>query len=147
MKNNLDLGEEYVELTINNDENRVIRVDLSDFGMIERLNESYKKIDEFQKKHKDIKIKADGSAEDALNESAEILKAFSALVREQIDYILDSKVSDVVFGNKNPLSTVKGVPLYERFLNALKPYIEKIAKREKQESDKRVQKYMKVLKW
>ena len=146
MKNNLDLGEEYVELTINNDENRVIRVDLSDFGMIERLNESYKKIDEFQKKHKDIKIKADGSAEDALNESAEILKAFSALVREQIDYILDSKVSDVVFGNKNPLSTVKGVPLYERFLNALKPYIEKIAKREKQESDKRVQKYMKVLK-
>ena len=42
MKNNLDLGEEYVELTINNDEDRVIRVDLSDFGMIERLNESYK---------------------------------------------------------------------------------------------------------
>lgn len=146
MKNNLDLGEEYVELTINNDENRVIRVDLSDFGMIERLNESYKKIEEFQKQHTDIKINADGTAEDKLNESAEILKAFNALVREQIDYILDSKVSDVVFGNKNPLSTVKGVPLYARFLNALKPYIEKIAKREKEESDKRVQKYMKVLK-
>lgn len=146
MRNNLDLGEEYVELTINNDENRVIKVDLSDFGMIERLNESYKKIDEFQNSHKDIKINPDGTAADKLNESAEILKAFNTLVREQIDYILDSKVSDIVFGNKNPLSTVKGVPLYERFLNALKPYIEKIAKREKEESDKRVQKYMKVLK-
>lgn len=146
MKNNLDLGEEYVELTINNDEDRVIRVDLSDFGMIERLNESYKKIEEFQKSHNDVKINPDGTAADKLNESAEILKAFNALVREQIDYILDSKVSDIVFGNKNPLSTVKGVPLYERFLNALRPYIEKIAKREKEESDKRVQKYMKVLK-
>lgn len=146
MKNNLDLGEEYVELTINNDEDRVIRVDLSDFGMIERLNESYKKIEEFQKCHNDVKINPDGTAADKLNESAEILKAFNALVREQIDYILDSKVSDIVFGNKNPLSTVKGVPLYERFLNALRPYIEKIAKREKEESDKRVQKYMKVLK-
>lgn len=146
MKNNLNLGEEYVELTINNDEDRVIRIDLSDFGMIERLNESYKKINEFQNSHKDIKINPDGTAEDKLNESAEILKAFNALVREQIDYILDSNVSDIVFGNKNPLSTVKGVPLYERFLNALRPYIEKIAKREKEESDKRVQKYMKVLK-
>ena len=146
MKNNLDLGEEYVELTINNDEDRKIRVDLSDFGMIERLNESYKKIDEFQNSHNDVKISPDGTAADKLNESAEILKAFNTLVREQIDYILDSKVSDIVFGNKNPLSTVKGVPLYERFLNALKPYIEKIAKREKEESDKRVQKYMKVLK-
>lgn len=146
MKNNLDLGEEYVELTINNDADRVIRVDLSDFGMIERLNESYKKIEDFQKDHNDVKINPDGTAADKLNESAEILKAFNTLVREQIDYILDSKVSDIVFGNKNPLSTVKGVPLYERFLNALKPYIEKIAKRENEESNKRVQKYMKVLK-
>lgn len=146
MKNNLDLGEEYIELTINNDENRVIRVDLSDFGMIERLNESYKKIDEFQKNHKDIKINPDGTAEDKLDESAEILKAFNTLIREQIDYILDSKVSDIAFGNKNPLSTVKGVPLYERFLNALKPYIQKIMEKEKKESNKRVEKYMKVIK-
>ena len=145
MKNNLDLGEEYIELTINNDENRVIRVDLSDFGMIERLNESYKKIDEFQKNHKDIKINPDGTAADKLNESAEILKAFNTLVREQIDYILDSKVSDIAFGNKNPLSTVKGVPLYQRFLNALSPYIQKIMEKEKKESNKRVEKYMKVI--
>lgn len=146
MRNNLDLGEEYVELTINNDENRVIRIDLTDFGMIERLNDSYKKIDEFQNNHKDIKINSDGTATDRLNESAEILKAFNILIREQIDYILDSKVSDIVFGNKNPLSTVKGVPLYERFLNALKPYIEKIAKKENEESQKRISKYTKVIK-
>lgn len=146
MKNNLDLGEEYVELTINNDESRVIRIDLNDLGMIERLNESYQKIDEFQKNHNDIEIKADGSPVDGLNKSAEILKEFKDLIKEQIDFIFDSKVSDVVFGNKNPLSTVKGVPLYERFLNALKPYIEKIAKKECEESNKRVQKYMKVIK-
>lgn len=145
MRNNLDLGEEYVELTINNDENRVIRIDLNDFGMIERLSDSYKKIDEFQDNHKDIKINSDGTATDRLNESAEILKAFNNLIREQIDYILDSKVSDIVFGNKNPLSTVKGVPLYERFLNALKPYIEKIAKKENEESKKRISKYTKVI--
>ena len=146
MKNNLDLGEEYVELTINNDESRVIRIDLNDLGMIERLNESYQKIDEFQKNHDDIEIKSDGSPVDGLNKSAEILKEFKDLIKEQIDFIFDSKVSDVVFGNKNPLSTVKGVPLYERFLNALKPYIEKIAKKEREESNKRVQKYMKVIK-
>lgn len=143
---NLDLGEEYVELTINNDESRVIRIDLTDIGMIERLNESYKKIDEFQKNNKDVGINADGSPTDGLNTSAEILKSFRVLIEEQIDYILDSKVSAIVFGNKNPLSTVKGVPLYERFMKALKPYIDEIAKREQKESKKKMEKYMKVLK-
>ena len=146
MKNNLDLGEEYVELTINNDESRVIRIDLNDLGMIERLNESYQKIEEFQKNNKDIEIKPDGTPVDGLMQSAEVLKSFKNLIKEQIDFIFDAKVSDIVFGNKNPLSTVKGVPLYERFLNALKPYIEKIAKKEREESNKRVQKYMKVIK-
>lgn len=143
---NLDLGEEYVELTINNDENRVIKIDLSDLGILERISESYKKIEEFQNIHKDIEIKADGTAADGLIQSAEVLKSFRELINEQIDYILDSKVSNIVFGNKNPLSTVKGIPLYERFLNALKPYINEIAKREEKESKKKIEKYMKVLK-
>lgn len=143
---NLDLEEEYIELTINNDESRVIRIDLTDIGMIERLNESYKKIEEFQNTHENIEINSDGSPADGLSQSAEILKSFRNLIKEQIDYIFDSKVADIVFGNKNPLSTVKGVPLYERFLKALKPYIDEIAKREKKESRKKIEKYMKVLK-
>ena len=143
---NLDLGEEYVELTINNDENRVIKIDLSDLGILERISESYKKIEEFQNAHKDIEIKADGTVADGLLQSAEVLQSFRELINEQIDYILDSKVSNIVFGNKNPLSTVKGIPLYERFLNALKPYINEIAKREEKESKKKIEKYMKVLK-
>jgi hypothetical protein len=146
MKNNLDLGEEYVELTINNDESRVIRIDLNDFGIIERINESYKKIDEFQKTHKDVEMKADGTVADGLEKSAEILKAFNNLIREQIDFIFDSKVSDVVFGNKNPLSMVNGVPLYERFITALEPYIKKIAEKESAEAQKRISKYTQVIK-
>lgn len=146
MKNNLDLGEEYVELTINNDENRVIRIDLSDLGMIERVNESYRKIEEFQKNNDDVEMNADGTPTDGVLKSAKILTNFKNLICEQIDYILDAKVSHIVFGNKNPLSTVKGVPLYERFLNALKPYIEEIAKREQKESQKRISKYTKVIK-
>ena len=146
MRNNLDLGEEYVELTINNDESRVIRIDLTDIGIIERINTSYKKIDEFQKMHKDIKINSDGTAAEGFVQSAEVLGMFNTLIREQIDYILDAKVSDIVFGNKNPLSTVKGVPLYARFIEALTPYIEKIVKKEKAESQKRISKYTKVIK-
>ena len=146
MKNNLDLGEEYVELTINNDETRVIRIDLRDLGMIERLSESYNKIEEFQKNNADVEINADGTPTDGVVKSAEILTNFKNLICDQIDYILDAKVSHIVFGNKNPLSTVKGVPLYERFLNALKPYIEEIAKREQKESEKRISKYTKVIK-
>lgn len=146
MKNNLDLGEEYVELTINNDENRVIRVDLADIGMIERINESYKKIEDFQKQNKDIKINSNGSLAEGFEQYAETLSMFNKLIREQIDYILDAKVSDIVFGNKNPLSTVKGVPLYARFIEALTPYIEKIAKKEKIESEKKIAKYTKVIK-
>jgi hypothetical protein len=146
MRNNLDLGEEYVELTINNDENRVIRIDLNDIGIIERLNESYKKIDEFQKNNKDIEIKADGTPKDGLEQSAKILKAFRDLIEEQINYILNADVSNIVFGNKNPLSTVKGVYLWERFFNALNPYIEKVVKKEREESQKRILKYTKVIK-
>lgn len=146
MRNNLDLGEEYVELTINNDENRIIRIDLNDVGIIERLNESYQKIDEFQKSHKDIEMKVDGTPVDGLAQSAKILKSFRNLIEEQINYILDADVSNIVFGNKNPLSTVKGAYLWERFLNALKPYVEKVAKKEREESQKRISKYTRVIK-
>lgn len=146
MRNNLDLGEEYIELTINNDENRVIKIDLTDFGIVERINESYKRIDEFQKEHKDIKINSDGTVAEDFAQSAEVLSMFNKLIRELIDYILDAKVSDIVFGNKNPLSMVKGVPLYGRFINALMPYVEKIAKREQAETEKRISKYTKVIK-
>ena len=142
----LNFNEGYKELAINGDESRVIRIDLTDYGMIERLNESYKKIDEFQKNCEDININADGTPADKLNTSAEMLTKFRTLIEEQIDYILDSKVSKIVFGNKNPLSTVNGVPLYQGFLNALAPYIKEVMQREQKESKKKIEKYTKVLK-
>ena len=80
MKNNLDLGEEYVELTINNDENRVIRIDLNDIGIIERISGAYKKIEEFQKEHGDIKINSNGSVVEGFEEYAEILSMFNKLI-------------------------------------------------------------------
>ena len=143
--NSLNLGEEYSEFTINGDETRVIKIDLNDYAIITRLNESYKRIEDFANKNS-ADVNSDGTAKDTLSETAEVIGNFDKFIKEQIDYIFNSKVSDIVFGEKSPLSMVKGIPLYQRFLTALQPYMEEIVKRERKASEKRMDKYLKVIK-
>jgi len=140
---NIQFDEGFKEYTINGDENRVIRVDTADIALTTRAVEAQKQIDAFMKRYEDIKIKADGTADIEEEAAIEAVKEMTDFVCGQIDYIFNSKVSDIVFNGASPLSTRNGIALYERFVNAMLPIIEADLKAENKAAQKRVDKYTK----
>ena len=140
----------YKEFMINDDPNRVIRFNPADYGIIERFNTARKNIlTEMEKIQSDIDINPDGTPnvpEDELEEAAEMLGKTRKLICDQVDYIFGSPVSESAFGTQSPLSSVKGLPLFERFIRAAQPFIEKEVKAEQLASQKRINKYTKQVK-
>ena len=61
-------------------------------------------------------------------------------------YAIRSYYADVVFGNVSPMSPVGGVPLYERFLDAVSPIITAEIEKENKEVSKRISKYTSAVK-
>ena len=138
------------EFMINDDPNRVIRFNPADYGILERFNTARKQIlSEMEKIQGDIDINPDGTpnvAEDELKEAAQMLGQVRKLICDQVDYIFGSPVSESAFGTQSPLSSVKGLPLFEKFIKAVQPFIEKEVKAEQLASQKRVNKYTKQVK-
>jgi len=137
----------YKEFMINDDPNKVIRFDPTDFAIIERFNNAMKNIEKATENlENDVNIDSKGEPLSELEEAAEAVAKVNKLIKDQIDYIFDSPVSGMVFGNKSPLALVKGVPLFERFIMAAKEVIEKEVKKEMEASQKRIEKYTKQVK-
>ena len=140
----------FKEFMINDDPSKVIRFNPSDYGIIERFNTARKDIlNEIEKLQKDFDIKPDGTPDvpdDELEEAAEMMSKARKLICDKVDYIFGNPVSEIAFGNQSPLSSIKGIPLFERFIRAAQPYIEEEVKKEQQASQKRVEKYTKQVK-
>jgi hypothetical protein len=140
----LNFNDGYKEFCINGDEARVIRFNPADYGLLERFSQARKNImsaiDGLESK---VKLKDNGEALDELDETASMLAEVRSIIYGQINYIFDSEVAKVAFGNQSPISTVKGKFLFERFLEAAGPFIEKEIKAEQEASQKRIEKYTK----
>ena len=143
----LSFDEGYKEFSINGDENRVIRFNPSDLAIIKRLEEAKNKISESMAIKDDIELDNEGKPVDSLENYSKVISHIDNVIKEQINYIFDSDVANVVFGNQSPLANIKGKPLYERFMESVMPEIKKAVEEEAKESRKRVEKYTKVVKW
>jgi hypothetical protein len=143
---NLNFDDGFKEFSINNDPNRVIRFNPADFGIIERINTAYQEIDKATQIDDDIELKADGSPIEELGKAAELVSGINNKIRDMIDYIFNSPVSDKVFGKQSPLSIVKGRPLWQGFIECLNPVIKAEVKKAQEESQKRISKYTKQVK-
>lgn len=130
--NNLSFNEGYKEFTINNNPNRVIRFNPTDVGIIERFDIASKKLEGM----------AAGISEE--ENDASVLAKLDAEIKEQIDYIFNQPVSDIVFGAQSPMAPVGGKLLFEGFLEAVLPVIKESIKKEQKESAERVGKYVKA---
>ncbi len=140
----LKFEEGYKEFCINDDETRVIRFNPADYGLIERFSEARKAIIKaVDGLEKDVNLNPNGNPEDELEEAAQLVKSINELIDTQINYIFDSDVAKIAFGNQSRVSTVKGKFLFERFMDAVGPYIEKEIKVEQAASQKRIEKYTK----
>jgi hypothetical protein len=138
--------EGYKEYMINDDPNRVIRFNPTDFEILDRIKVAYEEIEKATSTEDDVELNPDGTPIEQLGKAAETVKKISDTIKRQIDYIFNSPISDIVFGNQSPLCLVGGKPLYERFLDAIIPIIQAEVKKEQEASKKRIEKYTKQVK-
>ena len=125
----ISFDEGYKEFAINNDENRVIRFNPKDFGILTRMEDTLSDFEALEKKLKD------GNEEEFTNNLREAEK----VVHEKIDSIFN--VHDIIFNHQSPISLVGGEFLFIRVIEALIPIVEKEVKYEMQKSEKRMSKY------
>lgn len=127
----ISFNEGYKEFAINNDENRVIRFNPKDFGILTRMEDTLSDFEALEKKLKD------GNEEEFTNNLREAEK----VVHEKIDSIFNANVHDIIFNHQSPISLVGGEFLFMRVIEALVPIVEKEVKYEMQKSEKRMSKY------
>ncbi len=133
--NILSFDNGFKELVINGDKTKVIKFNPCDYELIKRAEGLYERLD---KAFKEIE-----------NKDADILDKISekdAVVRREIDFLLNSDVSNIVFGKTNCLSISNGKYIFENFLTALMKYIEESIKEEEQKSNDIVKKYVEQVK-
>lgn len=101
--------------TINDDENAVIKINTTDFGLIDRLKNLVERTGKIADKYKAM-------SEDKLN--IDVFIDFDKDIRKEIDYVLGEGVSQSAFGDVNCLSICDdGSMIFENFLNCVVPVI------------------------
>lgn len=109
---NFDTG--YKTYTINGDENNVIRVNLADPNLYNRMNEILSFFETFENEFKD-----DTTAFDAQ-------KKIDEAIKDKIDYAFGKGTSKAVFGDVSCLTPAnnEGECIFETFLKAIAPVIQ-----------------------
>lgn len=134
-------------IRINNDDSKVLYLNLSDPNIGARFNEAASDIENF---FKNIEKTDDSGAEktnrEKLDEYGKIMKAADDKMKSCIDYIYDSNVSEVCAGNASMFSMVNGAMLFENIIDILSGlYAERLSSEMKTFSarmKKHTQKYM-----
>lgn len=105
----------FKEYVINDDENKKIRINVSDINILKRLEEVQKRIEEKTEKHKD---------NDKQLTTEEFLE-LDKIVREEINYAFGNDICTTAFGGMNAMSPVSnGKFLFEVFLESLIPVLQ-----------------------
>lgn len=112
---NIDKREQF---RINGDNNRIIELDVSDFGILNRLRESYPRLQELSIKG----FEADDIGDDDNIKLGEFMDSLNAINDEMIsvmDYIFDSKVAKICADGKPLYNMVAGQFIFEIILDTL----------------------------
>lgn len=95
----LDLGAiEKRKIWVNSDQSRVIELNLSDMGIVDRFitaNKNLQKLADEVTSLSEIVVNEDDNNEEALEQVTTKLKELDRKMRDEIDFLFDSKVSDV----------------------------------------------------
>ena len=111
---NFEIGN-YQEYAVNGDENNTIKIDVSDFGFVDRFRKAYSEIEEYMKK-----------LESVTEPDENILAEMDETARKIVNKAFDSDVCTKAFGNKNCFSTASnGQPVLINFLMAFIPIIKR----------------------
>lgn len=130
----------YREYQINDDENAIIRVSTTDFGLIDRLTELNTKV------QKIVKTLEEMTKSDDENAIKSALREADKKTKQEIDSVFGARISAAVFGEINCLSFAGGQPVALNFLDAIIPKIKADLDKEQKASEKRIKKYTQAAK-
>lgn len=129
VKNELDNNTQNIDLSIfnkkkfsiNGDPNKILELDVSDLNIISRLKEQYVVLDELTEKVASIKEKTENLTDD--RELVEVLgtelKQIDDQMRDCIDKIFDSNVSEVCVPTGSMYDPVAGKLRFEHLIDIL----------------------------
>lgn len=145
MAMNINFDDGIEEITINNDKNRVLKVNVRDIGILDRVQHV---ADNFQNQIKtlgeELTITSDGEA--AVPEIAEAVRRINQEMRTEFDSIFYEGASEIVFGKQNPLSMSNGNTIFNNFMTAFAEYIKPFIEKETKKMQKNIEKYRKAYK-
>lgn len=145
MAMNINFDDGIEEITINNDKNRVLRVNVRDIGILDRVQHV---TDNFQNQIKtlgeELTITSDGEA--TVPEIAETVRKINDEMRTEFDSIFYEGASEIVFGKQNPLSMSNGNTIFNNFMTAFAEYIKPFIEKETKKMQKNIEKYRKAYK-
>lgn len=145
MAMNINFDDGIEEITINNDKNRVLRVNVRDIGILDRVQHV---ADNFQNQIKtlgeELTITSDGEA--TVPKIAETVRKINDEMRKEFDSIFYDGASEIVFGNQNPLSMSNGNTIFNNFMTAFAEYIKPFIEKETKKMQKNIEKYRKAYK-
>lgn len=101
---------------INNDENRVIRINVADANLQEKVEKVFNVLEEMENKLKGIE-----------KPTFKMLSDIDRTLKAQLDFAFGERFSETVFGGVNcfTVANEKGECILETFLNAFMPIVEK----------------------
>ena len=109
----INFNDGYKEFAVNGDENNVIRVNVTDINIVNRMKEAMNKCDEAMEK-----LDVNGKA------TPDVLLKADTEIRATIDEAFGSDICTHAFGSTNALSPVSdGKPICISFLEAFTPII------------------------
>lgn len=115
---------------INGDDSKIIELNPSDFNITVRLNEAYPKLAECESRIAELNVSED--KKDNLESFAKTLSELDSEMRELIDYIFDSTVSDICCDGGSMYDLIDGYMRYEVIVdNLVKLYEDNIGKESK----------------
>lgn len=145
MAMNINFDDGIEEITINNDKNRVLKVNVRDIGILDRVQHV---ADNFQNQIKtlgeELIITSDGEA--TVPEIAETVRRINQEMRTEFDSIFYEGASEIVFGKQNPLSMSNGNTIFNNFMTAFAEYIKPFIEKETKKMQKNIEKYRKAYK-
>ena len=140
-KKTIQFDEGYIELSINNDPERILKINPSDLSLLERMQEAINTLKK-QTEIKNIKITTNGNAVDNLSEAAETVRKANKMLRSTVDHVFYDGAADVIFKSQNPLAlTANGKTIFESFFDGFNKAVKPILAEQAKKANTHLEKY------
>ena len=105
---------------INGDNTKILELNVSDMGIVSRLDEAYPKLSALQDKVANLDDIVEGlEDQEILSTTAKKLTEIDAEMRELLDFIFQSNVSEVCGADGSMYDLIEGTFRYEHIISAL----------------------------